>query len=114
MFVNDWTYKKIKNYVDEIELLSKYANTHPHAVHVHCIKGKWAYLSRTMKNVGPALAPVENAINDYLIPSLFGDGAPLSNIDRRIYSLPARMSDLGIPNPCIEARIQHDNSRRMT
>ena len=65
--------EKVKDWVREIEILSKIALTEPHAAYAaftHCLQAKWNYISRTISGVGELLLDIERAIRQKFIPSL--------------------------------------------
>ena len=58
-----------------VEALAKVAQKHPQSAHAgftQCLQSQWAYVSRCVPGVGPLLAPVEEAIQQHLIPALLG------------------------------------------
>jgi len=62
----------VKDWVHEIEILSKIALTEPHAAFAaftHCLQAKWNYISRTIPGVGELLIDIERAIRQKFIPS---------------------------------------------
>ena len=57
--------EKVKNWIQEIEILSKVALTEPHAAYAaftHSLQAKWNFLSRTIPGVGALLIDVEETI----------------------------------------------------
>ena len=68
---------------------------------------------RTIPDIAPLLAPLEDAIRLRLIPTLTGY-ASCSPILRSLLSLPCRLGGMGIVNPMDIADSQFDASVRVT
>src|SRR6056300_1901508 len=56
--------------------------------------------------------PLEDAIRKSFIPALLGEsiGYAISDIQRDLFALPARLGGLAIDNPVIEAKHKHQES----
>ena len=52
-----------------------------------------------MRELAAAIAPLEEVLRNKFIPALFGDKAPISDLERALYALPARFGGLSIGNP---------------
>ena len=64
---------KVKEWVEELNLLVDIACSQPHAAYAaftRSLTGRWIYLSRTVSNIAPALLPLELVIRSRLIPVL--------------------------------------------
>ena len=97
----DFVQNKVARWVKEIETLSEFAKTQPHAafaVYTHCTLHKWSFISRTTPGISELLQPVEDAILFRLLPSLTGRDA-FSPLGRELMALPACLGGLGISNP---------------
>ena len=95
-FINE----KVKDWVEEIEVLSKIALTEPHAAYAaftKCLQAKWNFVSRTISGVGDLLIDVEQTIRQKFIPALLKK--EISDDLRNLLALPARFAGLGIFNP---------------
>ena len=68
---------------------------------------------RTISDIAPLLAPLEDAIRLHLIPALTGYAA-CSPILRDLLALPCRLGVMGIANPMDIADSQFDASVRVT
>ena len=93
--------KQLPAWVAEIERLSSIAKTEPHAVHAaftHGILGHWLYLVRSVDGIAHLLQPVEDAIRLQLLPAITGR-AGLSDDERDLIALPARLGGLGMADP---------------
>ena len=73
---------------------------------------RWCFLQRTIPNTKSFFIPLEEVIRDHLIPAIVGRN--VSDIERRILSLPVRMGGLGIQNPVETADTEFHNSSVMT
>ena len=85
-FVDGYVVDKIKEWEEEIDMLSKIAEMYPHAAYTaftRAIMGKWKYLMRTIDGIGNMLQPLEKAISAKFIPALTGRG-PCSSVERAI------------------------------
>ena len=86
---------KVDKWSEELSLLSSIAQTNPQAAYAgftHGLMSKWAYLSRTIENIGPLLQPLEDIIRTKFIPALCGGPAPNDTL-RELLSLPCRLGD---------------------
>ena len=107
---------KIKEWEEEIDMLSKIAEMYPHAAYTaftRAIMGKWKYLMRTIDGIGNMLQPLEKAISAKFIPALTGRG-PCSSVERAIISLPIRYGGLNLVNPVNVAHIHYKASLKIT
>ena len=78
---------------------------------VHGVKHKWTFLSRVMSDVDAAMAPVEAAVVDGLIPAL--SGRPVSLVERELLALPCRHGGMGLTKPT-SLGSQYLSSRRVS
>ena len=98
------------------ERLAEIADSQPHAAYgaiTHGLSSKWSYLSRTTPNINHLLEPIEYSICTTLLPKLTGQDAP-NEIQRCLFSLPARLGGLNIENPSSFASDQFNASRQVT
>ena len=66
-FRDEFVEKKVKIWWNEIELLSKVAQSHPHAAfaaYVHGQATKWTYISQTTPDISHLLEPLEQLIRE--------------------------------------------------
>ena len=74
-FKNEYIDGKVEKWVSNIKSLSEIAKTQPHVAYAAFIHGeqhKYPYFLRTIAGISENLKPLDNAINDHLIPALFG------------------------------------------
>jgi hypothetical protein len=113
-FKSEYINKKIEGWIDNIERLSKIAITQPHAAFsafTHGVQSRWAFAIRTVPEASELFKPLEEAIRQKLIPAIIG--RDVSDLERRLFSLPARHGGLGISNPCEQCPTQLENSQNL-
>ena len=114
-FSNDFIKEQISQWVAEVKALSSVAKTQPqaaYAAYTHGLAGKWAYLSRACEISSEQFASLEEVIRLDFIPAL--SGRAVSDIERVLLALPARMGGLGLPNPASDADVSYLWSRNVT
>jgi len=104
--------KKTEQWCDAVEKLSKQALTQPQAAFSAFTKSlqcEWAYLHRVMPDFGTHFGPLEKAIKEQFLPSLFG--SEVSANERELFSLPCRIGGIGVRNPESTAKSAYETSR---
>ena len=116
-FLQQYVERKVKGWVKEIEQLSKFARTQPHAAHAaytHGLSSRWNYLLHVTDwetlSSSDLLQPLETAIQSDFIPALTGQSPP-GKLVREMLTLPARLGGLGLINPVAIAQEQHTSSQ---
>ncbi len=71
------------------------------------------YLLRTVPDISDLFQPLEEAIRHNLLPALTGRRG-ITDLERNLLELPARLGGLGIVNPTKSAAIHHSSSLRIT
>ena len=92
---------KVRKWSEEIIQLANIAKTQPHAAYcayTHGLSSRWTFLSRTIPDIAELLQPLEDAIQQHLIPALTGC-PPCSREERDLLALPVRLGGIGIINP---------------
>lgn len=100
-FVSSYIDGKVQQWSTELERLSGFAESEPHAAYAaltHGLMGHWKYFLRTIKDIAPRLQPLEDIIQSKLLPALTGRFAPGQH-ERDLLALPPRHGGLGILNP---------------
>ena len=100
-FIQDFIQLKTSSWISEVECLSKFAQTQPHAAYsayTHGLVGRWKYLCRTLPNVAPLLQPLETVIRTKFLPAVTGRN-PLNDQERDLLALPTRHGGMGLTNP---------------
>ena len=99
-FCDEFVREKVLEWQTELNLLAKVATSQPHtafAAFIHGFTHKFTYLSRTTPLKDHLVQPVEDVIRFQLIPTLTGR-APPNDLERELFTLPARLGGLGITN----------------
>ena len=81
--------EKVNTWCKEVEKLSEYAKTQPHAAFsafIHGEQHKFTYFMRTIPGMEEHLIPLDKVINDKFLPALFG--SRISSVERDLFSLP--------------------------
>ena len=97
--------------------LSEIAKSQPHAAYIAFTKGyksKFTYFMRAIGSFEVYVDPVQEVIEDLLLPTLFGQSEPLPNEVRRLATLATGQGGLGIPDLKSEAPQQFAASRLIT
>ena len=113
-FITRYLQQKAEAWVQEVSRLTEIAATQPQApysVFVLGLEHKWTFLSRVMSDVDAAMAPVEAAVVDDLIPAL--SGRPVSLVERELLALPCRHEGMGLTKPT-SLGSQYISSRRVS
>ena len=100
-FTEGYVSAKVSEWVREIEQLSTFATTQPHAAYAaltHGVRGKWTFISRTIPDIAELPKPLEDIIRLKFIPALTGQNV-LNDDERDLLALPARLGGIGIINP---------------
>ena len=115
-FAEEYVRTKVEKLCDELSVLADFAKHEPqaaHAVFTHAFLSKLNYLQRVIPVQGSAYQPLETLIRNSLLPQTTGQGH-LSDLEREIFTLPARDGGLGIPDPTQTAQKNFQNSREIT
>ena len=107
--------EKIKEWCNEMEILSEYAKSQPQSAYAAFIYGeqhRFSYFLRTIPGMEKYLEPLDKVINEKFLPALFG--TPISPIDRELFSLPIRAGGLGIPIYTEKASSDFEASMKIT
>ena len=98
-------------WVSKVTKLAKFAKTQPHAAFAaftHGLSSEWTYMSRSVPSLEDHLQPLEDVICRDLLPSL--TGRAVSDLERNLLSLPARLGGMAMGNPVQEARPHYDQA----
>ena len=100
-FKKEFISKKVREWVNDVELLSNIAESQPQLAYAAFTKGlahKWLYYMRTLEDVSEEFKPLEDAITNKLLPAMTGI-TTLTRHERQVLSLPCRLGGLGIEDP---------------
>ena len=114
-FTEEFVREKVKTWKNELDTLSQFAKTEPHAAFsafIHGLKGQWTYLLRTIEEITPLLQPLEESIRQSLLPALTGKSG-ITDTERELLALPAHLGGLGLVNPTTMSE-EHASSLHLT
>ena len=106
----------VKEWVDQIQTLSEIARYEPHAAYTaftSCLRHRYTSYMRTIPQISDYLEPLEKAIRNSLIPALT-DGRSVTDDERMLLSLPARLGGMGLIVPEQLADQEHTFSKDVT
>ena len=92
---------RVKVWSAEILLLTKIAESQPHAAFsafTHGLSSRWRFVFHTVPDIAELLQPLEDVIPCTLLPVLLGISPPNDSLCNLI-ALPPRWGGLGILNP---------------
>jgi hypothetical protein len=115
-FSTHFVSKKVSSFCEEMELLSHFAVSSPHAAHaafVHGLRHRWLFLQRTIPNISYLFQPLEDIIREKFIPALLG-GQLVSEAERLMLSLPGRYGGLALDNPTNTCANNHSFSCKLS
>ena len=72
----------IQRWVTGIKQLAAVATRFPHSTYaglVLCLSAEWQHICQTVPDVGPSLAPVENALRKKFLPAVLGIDGPIKD-----------------------------------
>ena len=99
----------------EMEKLCEFAESQPHAAfsaYIHGQQHKFTYFLCTLPNIGKHLKPLDNIINEKLIPTFWGSSA--SPAEQDLFFLPIRLDGMGMSKLEERAQSEYDTSKAMT
>ena len=105
---------KVEIWANELNVLSGFAVSQPHAAFSAFSKGfksKFTFFFRTIPEIADMLEPIECVLENNFIPALFGCESPLENKKIQIIGLPISKGGLGFGALKEEARFQNENSK---
>ena len=74
-YTEEYVAGKVEKWSEEIKKLANIAQTQPHAaysLYTHGLSSRWSFLSRTIPDIADLLKPLEETIQQHLIPALTG------------------------------------------
>ena len=114
-FRNDFVSGKAEKWVKDVNELAEIAKEEPQAALCAYNMGlsqRWTFVQRTIKDISFLFEPLEEAIRNILIPAICGK--VVSDIERKLISLPYKYGGLGIRNPVETCKDQFDQSLAIT
>ena len=114
-FSSEFIQEQVSQWVAEVKTLSSVAKTQPqaaYAAYTHGLAGKWTNLSRACEISSEQFSDFEEVIRLDFILAISGHA--VSDIERILLALPARMGGLCLPNPASDADVSYRWSRNAT
>ena len=115
-YITQYVSCKISTWVHDLQLLSSFAVTQPHAAYsafTHGLISKWLFIARTIPNVDDLFQPLEECIRHTFIPAVT-DHSPLGDFERDLLAFPTRMGGMSIINPIRMCAFQFSASNKVT
>ena len=114
-FKEEYINEKVRKWTSCIRALADIAKSEPHAAYAaytHGEQHKYTYFKRTIPNISDNLKPLDDAIDNLLIPALFGND--INENERRIISMPIKHGGLGIRRVSENSSESYHASRKIT
>ena len=114
-YIEGFVQAKVDTWRTVILSLTEIASSQPHTAYsafTHGLSNLWLFLCRTTPNIHHLLEPLEETIRTNFIPTLTGR-APPNDIERKLFSLPARLGGLNIISPSSLSR-EYEASQLLT
>ena len=114
-FRSEYVSGKIQKWIKDVEQLAEIAKDEPqlaYSAYTKALSMRWCFLQRTVPDTKHFFSPLEDVIRDKLIPAIIGKN--ISDIERKLISLPVRLGGMGIQNPCDTADTEFRNSTVVT
>ncbi|KAL7474544.1 hypothetical protein ACHAW6_000516, partial [Cyclotella cf. meneghiniana] len=90
------------------------ATRFPHSAYaglILCLSAEWQYICQTIQDVGPSLAPVENA---FFLPAILGVDGPIDDKLKTLLGNVVKTRGLAIWNPTLAAASLYSTSVEAT
>ena len=114
-FRDQYVNNKVQTWIEDIEMLTAIAEDEPQLVYSSYTKAmcmRWCFVQRTIPNTKNYFIPLEETIRNKLIPAIVGRN--VSDVERKLISLPVRLGGLGIQDPTETAEREFYNSSLVT
>ena len=107
----------VQKWVTGIDRLAAVATRFPHSAYaglVSCLSAEWQYICRTVPDVGPSLAPVEEALRTKFLPAILGIDGPIDDTYRTLIGNGVKTGRLAIRDPTLAAAPLYSTSVEAT
>ena len=114
-FRDQYVSSKVQKWIEDIEILAGIAEDEPqlaYSSYTMAMCMRWCFVQRTIPNTKDHFVALEDTIRSKLIPAIVGRN--VSDIERKIISLPVRYGGLGIQDPSETAEREFYNSTLVT
>ena len=98
-FKDQYCREKVLRWKGELKALSEIARSQPHAAYTVLSKGyksKFTFFMRTIESFEDYVDPIQEAIDDLLLPTLFGQTEPLPSDLPQLVTLTPAQGGLGV------------------
>ena len=105
----------MSKWIKQLEILTKFACTEPHAVFsgfIHGLRHRYSYFMRTVPGVSHLLKPLDEAIDTFIKVLL--QGYTFNPTERFLLSLPAKYGGMGLFVPSEICQEEYENSQAIT
>ena len=116
-YKDEYCRDKVQRWRQDITSLAEIAKSQPHAAYIaltKAYKSKFTYFMRTIEAFEDYTDPVQEALNEILLPQLFGQDEPLSDELCELVTLTPAQGGLGVPNLRVETPMQYAASKIFT
>ena len=107
--------QKVRAWIHCVEKLTKAAESQPQAAlaaFTRSLQSEWVYMQRVIPNCADAFTPLRNIINKKFLLTVIGRS--ISDQEKTLFSLPARIGGLGVRDPVESAQQVYWVSRKCT
>ena len=114
-FRKKYASEKVTEWCKEIEKLTEFAISQPHAAYAAFVHGKqhrFRFFMRTIPGMETYLKPLDDIIDHNLIPAILGKN--IGDTEREMIALPVRNGGLGMPQLCEIAQTEFIASTTIT
>ena len=114
-FRKEYIENKVKKWTRDFQQLAAIAKDEPqlaYSAYTKAISMRWCFLQRTIPDTGQYFIPLEEMIREKLIPAIIG--RKISDLERKLVSLPVRLGGLGIQDPTLSANVEYRSSSIVT
>jgi hypothetical protein len=112
-----WISPMIQKWVTGIEKLATVATRFPHSAYaglVSCLSAEWQYVCRTVPDVGPSLAPVEDTLCTKFLPAVLGVEGLINDDLRTLLGNGVKTGGLAVRDPTLAAASLYSTSVEAT
>jgi len=115
----EWIESKADGWAKGVRALATMARSSPQCAFSglqKSLQSEWMHLQRSIGDIGPAFAPVEDAISTHFLPALIGKDpdTPTPPDLRQLLSLPVKFAGIGVTDPTASADNHHHTSTDCT
>ena len=106
---------KVSEWVKQLEILTKFARTEPHAAFsgfIHGLRHSYTYFMRTIPGISHLLKPLGDTIDTFIKVLL--QGYTFNPTERVLFSLPANYGRMGLIIPSEIFQEEYENSQAIT